>query len=109
MLTGSVALNLIAAVLPWVEILCGLLLMAGFALRGAALLMFVMLLGFTLVVAGRAFEIYRAGALAFCAIRFDCGCGSGDVLICAKLIENAALSLLALAVLISPGGRPQRS
>ena len=58
-----------------------------------------MLASLTSIVVLRALEIYRAGTLAFCSIRFDCGCGSGDILICAKLVENTALCLLALAVL----------
>ena len=85
---GSMALNLAAAILPWLEMLCGLLLLAGVALRGTALLVLLMLIGFTTVVFTRAQDL-RVWNVGLCAIRFDCGCGAGDILICRKLAENA--------------------
>jgi uncharacterized membrane protein YphA (DoxX/SURF4 family) len=97
---GSMALNLAAAILPWLEMLCGLLLLAGVALRGTALLVLLMLIGFTTVVFLRAQGIYESGTSAFCAIRFDCGCGAGDILICRKLAENAGLCVLSWIVLV---------
>ena len=103
---GSLALNLIAAILPWLEMLCGLLLLAGVALRGTALLVLLMLAGFTAVIFLRALRIYESGTSAFCAIRFDCGCGAGDILICRKLAENAGLCVLAWIVLASRTRKP---
>src|SRR5882757_2322270 len=47
-------LNLVAAGLPWFEIYCGLLLVLGVAVRGAAVLLVAMLVPFTLVVLRRA-------------------------------------------------------
>jgi uncharacterized membrane protein YphA (DoxX/SURF4 family) len=85
-------LNLIAATLPWFEVFCGLLLVLGIAVRGAALMLAAMLVPFTLLVLNRALEIHAAGTLAFCAIRFDCGCGAGEVFICRKLLENTLLA-----------------
>ncbi|MEW6158775.1 MAG: DoxX family protein [Verrucomicrobiota bacterium] len=96
-------LNFIAATLPWFEIFCGACLVLGAATRGAALLLLFLLFGFTTVIASRALEIYHQGALPFCGIRFDCGCGSGEVLICAKLVENLGLIVLAYAVLMARG------
>src|ERR1051326_3865851 len=92
---NHVLLNLVAAALPWFEVLCGLLLLAGVAVRGAALLLLAMLIPFSLAVLNRALEIQAAKAIAFCAIRFDCGCGAGEVIICHKLLENALLILLS--------------
>ena len=94
-------LNLLAAVLPWAEILGGLLLVAGVALRGTALMFLLMLVGFTGVVLARAIGIYHNSDIAFCAIKFDCGCGAGEVFICYKTLENAGLGLLSLLVLLS--------
>jgi hypothetical protein len=74
---------------------CGLLLIAGIAVRGAALVLLGMLAAFTACVAQRAIAIHAGGGIAFCAIRFDCGCGTGEVLVCRKLVENALLALLA--------------
>lgn len=99
------ALNAVAAVLPWFEIFCGILLLAGIRPRGTALVTLVLLVAFTALVALRALAIYRGGGVPFCAIRFDCGCGAGEVLICAKLAENSLLCLLSLAVLLRPGRR----
>jgi len=96
-----VLLNSIAVFLPWLEILCGVLLLAGVGLRGSALLMLVMLVGFTGVIALRAVDIYGVQEIAFCAIKFDCGCGAGEVFICNKLLENTGLFLLTLLILFS--------
>ena len=99
MVESHVLLNLIAAALPWFEVLCGLLLVAGIAVRGSALLLLGMLIPFTLVVLKRALAIHAAKAIPFCAISFDCGCGGGAVVICHKLVENSLLILLSLLLL----------
>ena len=43
----------------------------------------------------RALAMHAAGDIAFCAIKFDCGCGAGEVFICRKLVENSVLTLLS--------------
>ena len=88
-------LNLIASALPWFEVFCGLLLVLGVAVRGTALLLVAMLIPFTLLILRRALAIQAAQHLAFCAIKFDCGCGAGEVLICRKLLENTLLTASA--------------
>jgi uncharacterized membrane protein YphA (DoxX/SURF4 family) len=92
-------LNYMAALLPWVEVVCGLLLIAGTALRGTGLLVIAMLVVFTTAVALRAIGIHQQGGIAFCDIKFDCGCGAGEVFICRKLLENTGLLLLAVIAL----------
>jgi uncharacterized membrane protein YphA (DoxX/SURF4 family) len=99
MVQGYVLLNLIASLLPWFEVFCGLLLVLGVAVRGAALMLVLMLIPFTVIVIRRALAIQAAGGLPFCAIKFDCGCGTGEVLICRKIAENAVLTLLSFALL----------
>lgn len=96
-------LNSIAASLPWFEVFCGLLLIAGVAVRGSALLLIAMLLPFTFVVFQRALAIKSAADIAFCAVKFDCGCGTGEVFICHKLFENFLLVLLAVWLLSGKG------
>jgi uncharacterized membrane protein YphA (DoxX/SURF4 family) len=96
-------LNLIASVLPWFEVFCGLLLVTGVAVRGSALVLLGMLIPFTLIVLKRALEIASAEGILFCAVKFNCGCGGGDVYICQKLIENTGLMLLALLPLAGLG------
>jgi uncharacterized membrane protein YphA (DoxX/SURF4 family) len=96
-------LNFIAATLPWFEVLCGLLLLTGVAVRGSALVVLLMLVPFTIVVFRRALAIHTAKAIAFCAVKFDCGCGNGEVWICHKLAENSLLILLSVWLLVGYG------
>jgi uncharacterized membrane protein YphA (DoxX/SURF4 family) len=96
-------LNSIAGALPWFEVFCGLLLLAGVAVRGAALMVAAMLVPFSLVVLKRALALAGAKGIAFCAVKFDCGCGNGEVLICHKLAENFLLILLACWLLSGRG------
>ncbi len=98
-------MNLTAVALPWVETLCGLLLLAGVAVRGAALMLLAMLLAFTPMVLLRGLELQAAGGLTLCQVRFDCGCGAGEVALCAKLAENTAMILLSVLALVSSAER----
>jgi uncharacterized membrane protein YphA (DoxX/SURF4 family) len=98
LVTSPLLLNLIAGILPWFEVFCGLLLLLGVAVRGTALVSGAMLVGFTLLVLRRALALHASGSLPFCAIKFDCGCGAGEVFICRKLAENTALALVSLGL-----------
>ncbi len=98
LVTVPLLLNLIAGILPWFEVFCGLLLLLGVAVRGTALVAVAMLVPFTLMVLRRALALHAAGHLPFCAIKFDCGCGAGEVFICRKLAENTMLILVALGL-----------
>ena len=91
---SSLLLNSMAAALPWFEVFCGLLLLAGIAVRGTALTLMVMLVPFTGLVLHRAFLLQAAQNIPFCAVKFDCGCGTGEEFICRKLLENFLLVLL---------------
>ena len=91
-------LNLIAATLPWFEAMCGVLLVLGVAVRGTALVSVAMLVPFTWLVLRRALALHAGSDLPFCAIKFDCGCGAGEVLICRKLAENTLLVMLSLGL-----------
>jgi len=93
------ALNLVASVMPWFEIFCGVLLVLGIAVRGTALMLLAMLIPFTVLVLLRALAIQKSGGLPFCAIKFDCGCGAGEVLICRKLAENILLIAVSFTLL----------
>ncbi len=95
-----VLLNIVTATLPWFEVFCGLLLLLGVAVRGAAAMLLVMLASFTVAVLLRALAIRETGGLPFCAIKFDCGCGSGEVLVCRKLGENLVLMIFSGALII---------
>ncbi len=105
MVGNSVLLNSIASALPWFEVFCGVLLLTGVAVRGSALVLIGMLIPFTLIVVKRALAIASIDGIFFCAVKFNCGCGGGDVLICQKLVENTGLMLLALLPLVGYGKR----
>jgi uncharacterized membrane protein YphA (DoxX/SURF4 family) len=105
MVSNPYVLNVIAAALPWFEIFCGVLLLAGVAVRGTALMAVAMLLPFSLLVLKRALAIAAHGGSPFCSVAFDCGCGNGEVLICYKLIENCALLFVAAWLLTGSGKR----
>ncbi len=98
-------MNAAAAWLPWIEVFAGVLLIFGIALRGVALMLITMLVVFTSAVLLRALGIFGAEDIAFCAIRFDCGCGSGEQLACGKLAENTGLIALGLILLFSRSRR----
>jgi len=97
------ALNFIAISLPWFEVFCGLLLLAGIAVRGVALLLSAMLAVFTVVVLHRAAGLQAAEAIPFCSVKFDCGCGGGPEFICAKLTENVLMILAGVWLLAGRG------
>ena len=97
-------INALAASLPWFEVFCGVLLVLGVAIRGSALVLVAMLIPFSLLVAWRAAAIASQTGMAFCAVKFDCGCGAGEVFICNKLAENCLL-LLASILLLAGHGR----
>ena len=104
LVSGPPWLNLIAAALPWFEIFCGVLLVPGVAVRGVSLNMLLMLVPFTVIIARRAIEISKTSGVVFTDIKFDCGCGGGEVVIWKKLIENSALILLAVLLLTRKKG-----
>ena len=106
--SAYVLMNLIAVTLPWLEMLCGVVLILGVAVRAAGLLSAGMLVVFTPMILSRGLELYHLGvADTFCGVSFDCGCGSGVVFLCSKLLENSAM--LLAAVLVVRGGRPRQN
>jgi uncharacterized membrane protein YphA (DoxX/SURF4 family) len=98
-------LNLAAASLPWFEIFCGLFLLLGIAVRGTAAIAIAMLVPFTVAVILRALALRNAGGLPFCAIKFDCGCGAGEVFVCRKLAENILLTAISAWLVFWPRHR----
>lgn len=94
-------LNGTAVVLPWMEILCGIALVLGWWMRGAAASMVLMLCVFTPAIFIRAMTVHQTEGTPFFQIAFDCGCGTGAEIIWLKLCKNAGLLLLAILLLFS--------
>ena len=95
-------LNATAIALPWMEILCGLALIVGVWLRGAALLIAGMLVVFMPAILVRTLAMMTANpALSFFDIEFDCGCGTGVEIIWIKFLKNTGLFVLAMIVICS--------
>lgn len=94
-------ISLAAHVLPWTEILAGVLLVAGFFTRAAATVILLMLGGFVALI----WNAMRQGK------ELSCGCFGKIELFCSgpldecNLIQNGALAALALMPLILGGGR----
>lgn len=99
------SLNLTVVVLPWIEILCGALLLAGAWLRAAGTLLCAMTVVFTVAVALHASGLAAARGISLCGVRFDCGCGVGEVWFCAKLAENLGLIALSAVAVASRSRR----
>jgi len=98
-------LNGTAIVLPWLEVVCGIALILGVYLRGSGALIAVMLAVFTPAIFLRAWEIHTSDGTPFFQIAFDCGCGTGEVIIWKKLLGNAALFLGSLVAVFSQSRR----
>lgn len=98
-------LNGIAVGLPWLEVTCGVLLLAGIAVRGTSLALSGLLAVFTAAIALRALGIHESDGVPFCSIAFDCGCGGGVVAVCSKLPQNLGLLVLSLGALLSRSRR----
>jgi uncharacterized membrane protein YphA (DoxX/SURF4 family) len=105
MVSSPLLLNSIAAALPWFEVCCGLLLLTGVAVRGTSVMLLAMLAPLTVLVVKRALGIQAALGIPFSAVKFDCGCGMGEVFICHKLIENGLLMVLSAWLLAGHGRR----
>ena len=62
-----------------------------------------MLVPFTILVWHQALLLQALQGIPFCAVKFDCGCGTGEEFICRKLLENFLLLLLSVWLLSGYG------
>ncbi|MEE8142615.1 MAG: MauE/DoxX family redox-associated membrane protein [Planctomycetota bacterium] len=97
-------INGVAVILPWVEVVAGLALITGVALRPACILLATLLVVFTGAIYLRATQV-QGDAQAFCSIAFDCGCGGEVIQVCRKLLQNTGLVLVSMVAIISRSRR----
>lgn len=89
---------LAAAVLPWLEALCGLLLIAGYRTRAAASLVLILILAFMAAL----------GSAVARGLDIDCGCfrhGGEKSSAWTALARDGVLLVMALVVLRNAGRR----
>lgn len=97
-------LYIMAIVLPWIELLCGISLVTGVGVRGAALILVGLNAMFLAVIAKKTIG-YMGDGTPFLKIYFDCGCGFGETYAWKKLLEDAVYLLVSLALLAAPRHR----
>jgi putative oxidoreductase len=87
--------NFIAMTLPWVELLAGLALVLGVRPRAGAVILLVLMIGFTVAV----------GAAWARGLDFECGCfgkASASRIGAQKLIENLGWLVVAAVAAVPP-------
>jgi uncharacterized membrane protein YphA (DoxX/SURF4 family) len=94
-------LNLVAVVLPWLELICGMCFLSGLWLMGTAVLFSSLNIIFVIAIAYRAWLIMSSTGVGFLDLRFDCGCGFGVVYIPTKILENLLLVGVCLIILFA--------
>jgi uncharacterized membrane protein YphA (DoxX/SURF4 family) len=94
-------LYVMAIVLPWLELLCGLSLLTGVFIRGSALVLLGLNAMFLAVIAKKTAGFMHIGT-PFMKVYFDCGCGFGSTYAWKKLLEDAVYLVIAAALLAAP-------
>ncbi len=87
-----------AIAIPWIEVVCGLMLTAGIRLRANALIVAAMLVAFNFMVASAWIR----------GLDINCGCYSNiakQTVGLPKILENTAFFVLALLIFLSPNSR----
>ncbi|MCX7929632.1 MAG: DoxX family membrane protein [Chlorobi bacterium] len=85
--------NLMAIILPWIELLVGVFLLVGVRLRANAILAVAMLAIFILAI----------GSAMARGLEINCGCSAhSETVGWGKIIEDALYLLLALRIVIKP-------
>jgi len=84
-------INIFAIIIPWIEVICGLLLFFGISVKENSLILCSLLFVFTLAVA---ISMMRG-------LNFDCGCfGKPSPIGWQKLGENSLMMLLGIILII---------
>jgi uncharacterized membrane protein YphA (DoxX/SURF4 family) len=95
-------LYIMAIVLPWIELICGISLVTGIFLRGSALALLLLNAMFLIAVSIRTVGIMRSDGISFGAVYYDCGCGFGATYAWKKLLEDSCFFLFSLVLFLAP-------
>jgi putative oxidoreductase len=98
-LLPAFSVNVFALVVPWVELISGIFLLAGVFLRGSSLMVVSLLSVFTVAVL----------AALLRGLQIDCGCFGaqyGSPIGISKILEDLGMLLLALLVYFGRGEEP---
>jgi putative oxidoreductase len=97
-LLPDIFINLLAITLPWIELTCGLLLLFGIRSRESSIIIFTMLMIFTI---GVFIAVLRG-------LNIDCGCFGtlmAEKIGLQKIIENTVLLIFSFIIILSGAGR----
>jgi uncharacterized membrane protein YphA (DoxX/SURF4 family) len=96
-LTPAVIENLLAIIIPWIELLCGCSLVMGVNVRAGSLLLTLLLGVFTIAIS---IALVRG-------LKIDCGCFGKEHLTpvsWGKVLEDLGLMIVGVYLLIAPAG-----
>ena len=86
-------INLVAIILPWLELICGILLLTGVWHRSAALIVSMMMIIF----------IFAISSAILSGLDIECGCfGSGTSANWTRIIEDLFLLVFSLQIFFFP-------
>lgn len=89
-LSPTALINFFAIILPWIEIVCGILLLLGIAVKDNAKIITAMLIVFTIAIV---ISLFRG-------LDIECGCfGKGTQIGITKLAENTLMIIAALSLI----------
>jgi len=89
------SINIFAIIIPWIEVVSGLLLIFGIALKENALIINIFLIGFIVLIT---ISLFRG-------LNIDCGCfgtEGGDTIGIQKIIEDVLLLVLGIQIFLFP-------
>jgi len=86
-------INLAAIILPWLELICGILLLSGLWHQSAAIIISTLTIIFILAI----------GSVIFRGLDIECGCfGSGSAANWGRIVEDIFLLAFSLQIVIYP-------
>jgi uncharacterized membrane protein YphA (DoxX/SURF4 family) len=89
------AINTLTIIIPWIEVVSGLLLIFGIAIKENALIINIFLIGFIVLITVSLFR----------GLNIDCGCfgtEGGDTIGIQKIVEDVLLLLLGIQIFLFP-------